>query len=78
MLLLTPWIVVILEKLIVTWLAEKYPTFYETLKIQFGVHNSPQYFLSLPLLNEGGWKEHYVNQKGNKDGHLKFWLESVM
>jgi len=27
----------------------------------------PQYFLSLPLLNEGGCKQQYVNQKGNKD-----------
>jgi len=35
LLLLTPWIVVILQKLIVTWLAEKCPTFYETQKIQF-------------------------------------------
>ena len=39
LLLLTPWIVVILEKL-----AEKCPTFYESQKIQFGVRNSPQYF----------------------------------
>jgi len=67
LLLLTPWIVVILEKLIVTWVAEKCPSYYETQKVQFGVHNSPQYFLSLPLLNEGGCKEQYVNQKGNKD-----------
>jgi hypothetical protein len=52
--LITPWIVVILEKLIVTWLVEKCSTFYETQKIQYGVHNNPQNFLSLPLLNGGG------------------------
>lgn len=43
----------ILEKLIVTWLAEKCRTFYETQKIQFSVHNSPQYFFVLTFIK---WK----------------------
>ena len=66
LLLLTPWIVVILEKLIVTWLAEKCLTFYETQKIQFGVHKSPQYFLSLPLLNDGSVKGTLCKLKGKE------------